>query len=148
MATTRVIRYEVLEIIVPTGSTSLLFNFPDQPQLRDARIVGMEVYTPSAVTATPISGGTPVALADLQKTSISLYVGNLQQIDRMPVLMLNRTQDSVPSPFQRDMQLFQDLVVSWTKSFVTLASAIGTANRVYCFGVYFWLPESSLQNKS
>ncbi len=148
MATTRVLRYEVIEILVPIGATSLQFNFPDQPQLRDARVVGIETYTPAACTLSPISGTAIVALTDLQKTSISLFVGNLQQVDRMPVLMLNRTQDSVTSPFQRDMQLFNDLVVSWTKSFVQVPTAVGTTARVYVFGVYFWLPENSLQNRS
>lgn len=149
MATTRVIRYEVIEIPVPSGSTNLQFNFPDQPQLRDARVVGMEIYTAQTMTASPLSGGTPVANADLEKSSLTLMVGNLQQIDRMPVLALNRFQDSAtPAPFVRDMQLFQDLIISWTKSYVQVPTAVGTTGRVYVFGVYYYLPSASDQNRS
>ena len=148
MATTRVIRYEVIETLVPTGSTSLQFNFPDQPQLRDARIVGMEIYAPGVMTLSPLSGTVPVALADLQKTSLTLMVGNLQQVDKMPVLALNRFTDAVPTPYIRDMQLFNDLVVSWTKSFFSVPTALGTTGRAYVIGVYYYIPSGDLQNRS
>ena len=74
----RIKRFQAVEINVPSGSTLTRFQFPDQPQLRNAKIQGIQVYTPTAITKTPLSGATPTTLADLKQSFLTLYQGDLQ----------------------------------------------------------------------
>ena len=76
----RIKRFEAVEIPVPSGSTLTRFYFPDLPQLRNAKIEAVQVYAAGSITATPLTGSTPVALADLKKSSLTLYQGDLQLI--------------------------------------------------------------------
>ena len=62
----RIERFEAVEINVPTSSTLTRFYFPDLPNLRNAKITAIQVYTPGTITATPLTGSTPVTLADLK----------------------------------------------------------------------------------
>jgi hypothetical protein len=82
-------RFQAVEINVPTSSTLTKFFFPDQPQLRGAKIQGIQVYTPTALTKTPLSGSTPVTLADLKQSYLTLYQGDLQIVLQLPVLQFN-----------------------------------------------------------
>ena len=50
----RIERFEAVEINVPTGSTLTRFYFPDLPNLRNAKITGVQVYTAGTITATPL----------------------------------------------------------------------------------------------
>jgi hypothetical protein len=79
----RIKRFQVIEVPVPSGSTLTFFSIPDQPQLRNAKIQGIQVYTPTAITKTPLSGATPVTLADLKQSFLTLYQGDLQIIYRL-----------------------------------------------------------------
>ena len=134
----RVKRFQAVEISVPSGSTLTKFSFPDQPQLRNAKIQGIQVYTPTVITATPLSGSTPVTLADLKKSTLTLYQGDLQVILNLPLLNFNAISD-LTSPFIFELPEINDIDISWTKSYVNVSAALGTTNVAYSFGVYYYL---------
>jgi len=134
----RIKRFQVIEVPVLTGSTLTFFNIPDQPQLRNAKIQGIQVYTPTTITKTPLSGATPVTLADLKQSFLTLYQGDLQILYRLPLLALNNISD-LTSPFIFELPEMNDIDISWTKSSVTTASALGTTNVTYSFGIYYYL---------
>jgi hypothetical protein len=134
----RIKRYQAVEINVPSGSTLTFFSFVDQPQLRNAKIQGIQVYTPTAITKTPLSGATPVTLADLKQSFLTLYQGDLQIIYRLPLLAFNNIQD-LTSPHVWELPEMNDIDISWTKSSVTTAAALGTTGVTYSFGIYYYL---------
>jgi hypothetical protein len=134
----RIKRFQVIEVPVLSGSTLTFFNIPDQPQLRNAKIQGIQVYTPTTITKTPLSGATPVTLADLKQSFLTLYQGDLQIIYRLPLLALNNISD-LTSPFIFELPEMNDIDISWTKSSITTASALGTTNVTYSLGVYYYL---------
>lgn len=134
----RVKRYQAVEISVPTGSTLTKFSFPDQPQLRNAKIQAIQVYTPTVVTATPLSGSTPVTLADLKKSTLTLYQGDLQIILNLPLLNFNGISD-LTSPFVFELPEMNDIDISWTKSYVNVSTALATTNVAYSFGIFYYL---------
>ena len=131
-------RFEAVEIPVPTSSTLTRFYFPDQPQLRNAKIQGIQVYTPTAITKTPLTGSTPATLADIKQATITLYQGDLQIIFSLPLLAFNNIQD-LTSPSVWELPEMNDIDISWTKSFITLATAAGTTNVAFSFGIYYYL---------
>ena len=134
----RIKRFEAVEINVPSGSTLTRFYFPDLPQLRNAKIEAVQVYAAGSISATPLTGSTPVALADLKKSFLTLYQGDLQLIYNIPLVGLNNIQEG-STPFIFELPSMNDIDISWTKSFVSLPTALATTNVAYSFGVYYYL---------
>jgi hypothetical protein len=134
----RIKRYEAVEISVPSGSTLTRFYFPDLPQLRNAKIEAVQVYVAGAISATPLTGSTPVTLADAKKSFLTLYQGDLQLIYNIPLVGLIDINDGT-SPFVFQLPSMNDIDISWTKSFVSLPTALATTNVAYSFGVYYYL---------
>jgi hypothetical protein len=135
----RIKRFEAVEINVPNGSTLTRFYFPDLPQLRMAKIEAIQVYVAGAISATPLTGSTPVTVADAKKSFLTLYQGDLQLIYNIPLLGLNNIQEGTTTPFVFELPSMNDIDISWTKSFVSLPSALATTNVAYSFGVYYYL---------
>ena len=131
--------FQSIEVPVPNGSTLTRFFFQDQPQLRNAYIKGIQFYTPTVLTATPLTGSTPATLADMKKATITLFSGDLQVVYNMPILNLNEMND-LTSPFTFNLPEIQDLTISWVKSYIQLASAAATTNVAFSMGVYYELP--------
>lgn len=131
--------FQAIEIPVPNGSTLTRFFFQDQPQLRNAYIKGIQFYTPTVLTATPNTGSTPATLAEMRKTTLTLYSGDLQVVFNMPILNLNEINDFT-SPFTFNLPELQDITISWVKSYIQLSSAAVTTNVAFSCGVYYELP--------
>lgn len=134
----RIKRFQAVEINVPSGSTLTRFQFPDQPQLRNAKIQGIQIYTPTAITKTPLSGATPTTLADLKQSFLTLYQGDLQILYQLPVLAFNNIQD-LTSPSVWELPEMNDIDISWTKSYISTAAALATTGVTYSFGIYYYL---------
>lgn len=135
----RIKRFESVEINVPNGSTLTRFFFPDLPQLRMAKIEAIQVYVAGAISATPLTGSTPVTVADAKKSFLTLYQGDLQLIYNIPILGLNNIQEGTTTPFVFELPSMNDIDISWTKSFVSLPTALATTNVAYSFGIYYYL---------
>jgi hypothetical protein len=133
-------KFEFVEIpvtgIASTGQTGTIWSFPDLPKLRYTSLLAMSVYSPNNITVTP-SGNTPVTLAILQKSFLVLYANDRQDLYRIPLTDLNRTQAST-DPFVRQLFEFNGQKVTWDKSFVQIGSAPGnTTNLSFCFGIHY-----------
>ena len=137
-------RFEAVEIPVATGSTLTKFFFPDLPNLRSARIRMIDAYTPGTITATPLTGSTPVTVADMKKTVITLYVGDLQLVYNMPLLTFNNFANSAVDPYINVPININGLIISWTKSFVSVPTALATAGVAYSFGIFYDFGEGTI----
>ena len=134
----RLERFEAVEIAVPSGSTLTRFYFPDLPNLRNAKITAIQVYTAGTITATPLTGSTPVTTADLKKSFLTLYEGDLQLVYNVPMLNFNNmVTGATPDPYTFELPAVNGITISWVKSYVTLPSALATTNVAYSFGVYY-----------
>jgi hypothetical protein len=133
----RIERFEAVEIPVPSGSTLTRFYFPDLPNLRNAKISAIQVYTAGTITATPLTGSTPVTTADLKKSFLTLYQGDLQLVYNVPMISLNNIVNSAADPYTFELPAVNGITVSWVKSYVTLPTALATTGVAYSFGVYY-----------
>lgn len=133
----RIDRFEAVEIAVPSGSTLTRFYFPDLPNLRNAKITAIQVYTAGSITATPLTGSTPVTTADLKKSFLTLYEGDLQLIYNTPMLGLNNIVNSAADPYSFELPAINGITISWVKSYVVLPTALATTGVAYSFGVYY-----------
>lgn len=138
-------RFELIEVPIPSGSANTRFYFPDAPQLRNASINAIQIFTVGAISATPNTGSTPVSTADLKKSSLTLYSGDIQLVYNAPVLAFNsvvsyNSVDAATNPYVFLTPDIQGLIISWTKSYIQLASAPSATGVAYSFGVYYTLP--------
>ena len=134
----RIERFEAVEIAVPSGSTLTRFYFPDLPNLRNAKISSIQVYTAGTITATPLTRSTPVTTADLKKSFLTLYQGDLQLVYNIPMISLNNmVTGATPDPYTFELPAVNGITVSWVKSYVNLPSALATTGVAYSFGVYY-----------
>jgi hypothetical protein len=131
-------RFEAVEIPVPNGSTLTRFYFPDLPQLRDAKIQAIQIYAAGTLAASPLTGSALPVLADLKKSFLTLYQGDLQVIYNIPMVALNNIADSA-TPYVFELPSVNDISISWTKSYVSLPTALATTNVAYSFGIYYYL---------
>jgi hypothetical protein len=133
----RIERFEAVEISVPSGTTLTRFYFPDLPNLRNAKITGVQVYTAGTITATPLTGSTPVTTADLKKSTLTLYEGDLQLVYNIPMLNFNNLVNSAADPYTFELPAINGMTISWVKSYVNVPTALATTGVAYSFGVYY-----------
>ena len=132
-------RFEAVEITVPSGSTLTRFPFPDLSNLRNAKITSIQIYTTDTISATPLTGSTPVTIADLKKSFLTLYEGDLQLIYNIPMLSFNNfAQNATTSAaFVFELPNVDGITISWVKSYISLPTALATTGVAYSFGVYY-----------
>lgn len=133
-------KFEFVEIQVPgvavTGQSGTIWSFPDLPKLRYTSLLALSIYTPNNLTVTP-AGNTPITTAIIQKSYLILYAEDRQDLYRIPLTDLNRTQAST-DPFVRQLYEFSGQAVTWDKSYVQIGSAPGnTTNLSFCFGIHY-----------
>ncbi len=125
-------------IDVPTVSGTGSAKFPDQAQLRNSRIVGLEILTQNSISQTPQLGKTLMTLANMQKTTVDLYEGDLQIVNDYPLISLNRTQNASNDPFVRDLFKLNNRILSWTKCTLNVEQGTWSADGWVPFTVYYY----------
>jgi len=134
------IKYELVELVVPGvagGQTGTRFAFPDLPKLRYTALQALTIFTAGTITTSPI--GNPIFSTTVMKTAyLTLYANERQDLYRIPMLELNRIQNSAVDPFVRSLFEFNNPKVTWDKSYIELGAApANTVNTSFLFGVYY-----------
>jgi hypothetical protein len=134
----KTIKYELVEVVLTATTTpSTRFAFPDLPKLRYTSLQGVETFTTGTLTKSPL-GNSLIALADMKNAYLTLYINERQDAYRIPVLSLNRTQNSATDPFVRSIFEFTGQKVTWDKCYIEFATAPTLAtNLSLLFGVYY-----------
>lgn len=135
-------KYQLISINVPENSTGTRYNFPDQPNLRNAGLVSVATYSNKAISVGP-NGETISPIDDFKKAYLVLVNGNQEDIFRIPLVELNRI---VPNNFDAAEYVpaithlieFMGQQIDWSKSYIQLGSApsVSTAFSFF-FGIYY-----------
>ena len=80
----------------------------------------------------------------MKKTTITLYVGDLQLVYNMPLLTFNNFVNSATDPYINEAINVNGLTISWTKSYVNVPSALATTGVAYSFGVFYDFGEDTI----
>jgi hypothetical protein len=116
-------RFDMVEVTIPNNFTGGYQKFDDQPQLRsdqeyDIVIQAIETYTIFDLALSQ-TGKTMPNVAQLISTSLILYVDGEESIFQMALSQLHRiiTRDGagLVVPYTRDLQVFDNIQVSWEK---------------------------------
>jgi hypothetical protein len=122
-------RFEQVELVIPAGNTALRIPFPDIPQLRsdvtqDVIIRQLETYTAESMP-NDYNNNPLVTLAQLQKCFITFYIQQEESIFRMPMIkLLNVFNSGAAYFYTEEINQFENLMVDWTKTYITLASSL------------------------
>lgn len=137
-------RYEVVEVQIPNGTTLTQFNFPDMPNLRNAKILAIDYLPFDIINKSPNTGSELLTFVDSQQCFLNIYQGDLQRIKNMPIVSANQLTVSGGSMINSFNQLrFNGIVISWTKCFLKFITSPATDNVVVSFGVTYVQPEDA-----
>lgn len=137
--------FEFIEVPVNTTGTALQqLNFPDQPNLRYAPVLGITAYTVDTVPNSFLSGNALPSIAQIQQGCLTLYTGQQdgsfkEGIKRIPLVdLLNLNNVTAGQPFNYFLKSMRGQTVQWEKSYISFATAQTFASVVsFCFGIYY-----------
>lgn len=141
-----ILKYQNITVNVtgPTFPTQVFF--PDQPNLRNARVVGIEVQDESVLPIVSDLSTPNVPQTTFNNAFLTLVVGDVNNITRMPLQNLQTVYHVSPIAnaatranfYNRD---FMGYAIYWNKSFIEYPAAVtpGT-NCAFNIGVYYYDP--------
>ena len=130
-------RAEYCEVQVPTSNTNQTLYFPDLPNLRTAKIFGLEIYTGDTLT-TAESGNTVVSEANVKLSLINLYFDQGYFI-KVPGISLYRNDGAA---YYYKIPALAGQVIVWPKCYVqmvTSTAAAAVSGQSFVFSVYYSL---------
>lgn len=138
-------RYELVELVIPANNTALRIPFPDIPQLRsdttqDVIIRALETYSAESMPF-DYNNNPVVTNAQLLKCFLTLYIQQEESIFRLPTIKLLNIYNAATAAayfYTDELAQFENLMVDWTKSYITLASSLANGALI-CFmlGVHY-----------
>lgn len=142
---TPIFKYQniVVPVILPGAPTQVFF--PDQPNLRDCRIIGIESQDINILPIVSDLSTSNVPITTFRNAFITLIVGDVNNVTRMPLQNLQTLFDNsngAPTGranlYNKD---FQGLKIYWNKSYIEWpVGAIPGATCAFNFGVYYLDP--------
>ena len=141
----KIIRHELVEIIIPANSTLSRFNFPDIPNLRNSHLLGMQIYNTSQITKSVISQNTLVSETIVQQSSFVTLVnyGGKEFLKQSPSVLFNTLQDDRSTSTNHHEMNFKSFVgqkVNWPKSYIEFTATASTASDTsFLVSVYYTL---------
>lgn len=133
----KAVKFELVEIPIASGSTAVRYSFPDLPKLRYTATQAITAYTVNSISNCP-SGNAIVNMTIMKTAFLVLYANERQDLYRIPLVELNRIQNSSTDPFVRALWETNNQKVTWDKSYVELSvvPTFGSAAS-FLFGVYY-----------
>jgi len=164
-------------IQIDAGNTSAEIKFPDQPDLRYARILGIETFTASDLAQTSPGGVAVITDAQLKLINVTFETNDAddwqeehnadgspilnargqmtlkqpnnpnetgrfrttsQNIKYQPLTTFHRVQNATPAPFVRELLAYNNIFITWDKSFITMPTPITPVSALaVVFQIYY-----------
>jgi hypothetical protein len=138
-------RYDMISVAFPAGSNATKLVFPDQPQLRGAKVHGIDlVFSDHDING--VLNANYSATNNISNMFLTLYFDGQEGIQNMPlgeiahVVGNNTMLAQVVQNNNNGIMGMAGQVITWTKSYLTLAQpAPPASNSVFVIGVYYTL---------
>lgn len=129
-------RFEPVEIIIPSGSTLTKFNFPNLPNLTNAKVDRIVLYNAYASNTSILTGNVIAISPQIIQTSITLYQGDLQLYYNLPLTTLVNVASNASQYYNIPIEL-DGIEISWTKSYISSPIVQADTNTVFSFGIFY-----------
>lgn len=142
----KVIRHELVSVLIPANSTLSRFNIPDLPNLRNVHLLGLQVYTVDQIAKDIVSQNALLPhTAVLHNSFITLVnYGGKEFLKQAPSILFSTSSANLNTStnwFETNPIGFVGQKANYPKSFIefTTPPALGT-DRVFVFSVFYSLP--------
>lgn len=137
----------MISVAFPAGSNATKLTFPDQPQLRGAKIHGVEmVFSDNDINGVTNNNYASIgAFSAVSNMYLTLYFNGKEGVQNIPCLELAHMSVAANAGYvfpsnNNGILGFNGQIITWTKSYFTLATATPPlANCVFVLGVYYSL---------
>lgn len=143
----RVVKHELIEVIVPAGSTATRFQLPDAQNLRNVQTWGIQIYYDLLVPFSIINGTQTITKQDSLLSFLTLenYAGRQfdkqSPINKYQTIEHNLTEVAgIPATIQeKDFKSFVGQKINFPKSYIDTVTPIADAvrNKVFLISVYY-----------
>ena len=135
----KVNKYELVTVVVNAGDTRNEIYFPDLPNLRNAQIETISLYSAQSINGDPNNIAT-MSIADTEQSFLVLNINDKEDI-KVPMTTLvslvyapglgsNLANQNGYLPFNKQ-------VVRWSKSYVKFPNGHNAAQFSICMGVFY-----------
>lgn len=137
-------RYDMISVAFPAGSNATKLTFPDQPQLRGAKVHGIELVFSTIDINNNVNANYATATT-ISNLFTTLYFNGREGIQNLPLgeiatIKLNANNPTALQTNNNGILALNGQVITWTKSYLTLAQpAPPVAASVFVIGVYYSL---------
>ncbi len=133
-------KYQPIEILIPLNFTGFQIRFTDQPSLRNKKIVGLEIYPFEVMPYSPLTQSGTIATVDIKLLTFEFFEGNIQTVNKIPSIKLNRIQPNTSSAFYNDVFVVNNWQLTWDKCnmYVANSGSLSATNKVVTIGVYYY----------
>lgn len=137
-------RYDMISVPFPAGSNATKLTFPDQPQLRGAKVHGIELVFSTIDINNNLNANYSTATT-ISNLFTTLYFNGREGIQNLPLgeiatIKLNANNATALQANNNGILALNGQVITWTKSYLTLAQpAPPVAASVFVIGVYYSL---------
>ncbi len=139
------LKYETVSVPYTNGSTASKINFPDQPNLRGAKIHAIDLprvdYDFYGKTNLSFTGVTTI-----QNIFMTLYYGGREGVFNMPIAELSTSKTAgityAPSVYNvNGILALNGQVITWTKSYLAFSNGFAPilTDGVFVIGVFYSL---------
>jgi hypothetical protein len=144
----KIIRHELVSVLIPANSTLTKFLIPDLPNLREVLTFGLQVYTVDEVAVDIISRNPVCSHIAVLHNSFITFVnyGGKEFLKQAPAIMFNTINEARSTALGTNWNEtdFKSLIgqrINFPKSYIEFSTAPATAvDTAYIFSVYYSLP--------
>ena len=150
----KIIRHELVEILIPAGTTLTRFQFPDIPNLRNSHIWGLQVYTRDEVLNSIISGSQLCTHTQVLHQSFITLVnyGGKEFMKQTPAILFNTISfdlNTSTNAFETNNHGLVGQKVNYPKSYIEFTTSPTPATQLsYLLSVYYSLPMAEEERES
>jgi len=139
---------ELIEIVIPAGTTKTKFQFPDQQNLRDTHILGLTTFTNDIVPVSIVSDNPVALLPFLKKVFVTLQAYNGENFAWQKPAVKLIDQEASTTFDNYAPEAFTKQRVNWPKSYIEIAAGaiIPVVDTVVIFEVNY-LKASAAERK-
>jgi len=146
----RLYNSELIEIFIPANTTRFKIQFEDEQNLRDTKLMGINVFTDDMVPISMASQRPVAAFALLRFSFITLqgYDGENFQWQKPLISLIDQEVENVIQNYEA--QAYTKQRVNWPKSYIEIADGapIPVVDTVFLFEMnYLLAPTEELKRK-
>ena len=141
----RVVKHELIEVLIPAGSTATRFNLPDAQNLRNVQTWGIQMYYDRIVPFSIISSKPLIEKDGYTQSFLTLQSYSGREFDKQsPVSKFQTIENNMTtgtkecSIQEKDMKSYVGQRINFPKSYIDLVTPLAlTYDVVHLLSIYY-----------